>query len=356
MIFYIIFASIIFWLGYANNNRRTYKVSLWMLFLLTACRAWRLGGTDAQIYHRFFENAVGKEIFVDSYYSVGYVFLNYIIRLFTSNYYVFQVIYAAITIYLLHLVLKKIDITWAQKCTLLFSYFCLRFFYNEWIALRQNLANLLFWYFVLCIYQCEKDRPIKKIALIVASIAIPNLFHSSALFNIVFLFVLWVMSKIQQLWIKATIVPIISVGLYFTGARLLGPILNIVEMFGDDRYEMYVNTAALGSNIVYFVLRMFFFMAFCYRYNNSQSKSKAAALDIFSVMLMIAAVDLEIVSRVFEYFAIGLYIAIGTFFDTFTDESKNVAAVIFYVCMTIILVRFLGTFTSPSFVPYQFWR
>lgn len=354
MLFYIIIASVIFWFGYLKNSKKRYMFSILLLFALTACRAWRLGGTDAQIYHSYFVNAISPDIFLTSDYGIAYTLLNYIIRLFTENYYVFQFIYAAISFFILHLVLNKLDISWSEKCVLLFSYFCLRFFYNEWIALRQNLANLLFWYFLICIYQCEKKKRIKQIVLIICAIAVPYMFHSSALLNIGLMFGVWGLSKLRM-ETKAILVPIVAFALRATGSRFLAPAITFMTSYISDRYEMYSGSGELGSNFIYFILRLMFFIFFCYRYYQDESKTRNAVFDIFGMMLMVAAIDLEIVSRVFEYYAIGLYAAIGTFLQSFNDRSKNLAALIFYICMIFILVHFLNSFTSPSFIPYQFW-
>lgn len=354
MLFYIIIASIIFWCGYSKNSKKVYIFSMILLFTLTACRAWRLGGTDAQIYYAYFMNATSLDIFQTSDYGIAYILLNYVIRIFTGNYYAFQCIYAVITFLILHLVLSKLDISWSEKCILLFSYYCLRFFYNEWIALRQNLANLLFWYFLICVYQCEKEKKLKRVILVICAIGIPYLFHSSALLNIGLMLGVWGLSKLQM-ETKAVLVPIIAFGLRTTGSKFLSPAINFMTSYISDRYEMYSGTGELGSNFIYFILRLMFFVFFCYRYYQDKSKTRDATFNIFGMMIIIAAIDLEIVSRVFEYYAIGLYVSIGTFLQSFNARSRNLAAVLFYVCMIFILIHFLNSFTSPSFIPYQFW-
>lgn len=356
MFVYLAVASLIFWSGYFKKNRSAYIFSLTILCLMSAFRDWRLGGSDAYIYHTYFLSATDVSVLFKGKYSIGYAALNFLIRAITKNYLLFQIAYTILTTWLLHKVLSNLDLSWEEKCTAIFGYFCLRFIYNDWIALRQNIANLLFWYFSVSLYQTKyQQKKTKQLLFFCATIFIPYMFHSSAIINAILIWGVWLFSKLK-FKLKAGIVVVGSVVLHALGGRVLSPLISIMTTLISDRYDMYAGTAELGSNVIYFVLRLMFFIAFCYRYNADRSKTRDAEFDILCVMMLISSIDLEIVSRVFEYYAIGLYSAIGTFSRTFSHRSRSAVALIFYFCMIAILARFLLTFNSPPFIPYRFWR
>lgn len=354
---YFFVASIVFWIGYKNNTKKSYIFCLIVLFSFTAFRYKYFGGTDSYIYNSYFQNSVSFEgIFNNNVYGVGYAFLNWIVRAFTDNYYVFQIIYAAITIVLLDIVLRELDYSWGELCVVLFTYLCLRFIYNEWVALRQNIANLIFWFVLLRFYKLNPEERKKHIIPSILILASTYLFHTSSIVAIILFVGVYAMEKIPFNR-KVFLVPLLSIGLRLFGDRLFATIISFMVTRVSDRYMMYINSDSLSSNAIYFILRLLFFVIYCYGYHSNNSRNKESVLNIMSVMIIVSSLDFQIISRVFEYFAIGLYASSGKFFDVFdaNRESRVIAELIFYFCMMIVFLRFVGYFGQgyEPIIPYR---
>lgn len=354
---YFLVAVIIFWYGYKTETKRAYLLCLILLFVFTAFRYKYFGGTDSYIYTAYFSTSNSiSDVFVGNKYGAGFALINWIVRLCSSNYYVFQVVYAALTIWLLHKVLNELDISWGEKALLLFTYLCLRFIYDEWVMLRQNVADLIIWLAMIRFLKKDTADRIKYVLPMMLWIGVAYSFHTSALVVGIVIPVILLIERIP-FHLKAFGVPLATLLMYFFGKPLFAPVVNFMTVYISDRYAGYADPEALESNAIYLILRLLIFAVFCYSYQWNESNTKSVVLDIMSAMLIISGLNFQIISRFMEFFAIGLYAASGQFFYTFNanKNSKQMAEVIFFVCMIIVFLRFVGYFGQgyEPLIPYR---
>ena len=361
MAIYITIATILFIGVFARQNQSKiiYYTGLLCLFIITAFRDPSLGGWDAIIYQRFYQAVpMLSELTNHSQpYAIGYTFLNSLIKSMGCNYIGFQIIYSLISLILLELVIRALELSDNQKCLFLFSYFCYRFIWNTWVTYRQNIANLIFWLFLTLLYKeiqnWQEKKEIKgetktttyssKIRityLMVLTVLCPSLFHSSGLVNIIVLPIILLLPKISNR--KKTIwVPIISLALYFFGTPLYSYLITLLNRFVDSRYSMYGIAVTASSNTINYFFRLAFFLILSIRSESASHRFNQLFFDLMTVMVIVGSINAELVTRMYEFYALGLYASMSLFLDNFTINSRKMAGVLFYIAMLIILVRFV---------------
>lgn len=350
----MLIASFIFWGGFSKYSKQVYKIGLFMLFVLTAFRNTDLGGSDTYIYQQFFDEVpkLNKVIGFEAYgFPVGYTVFNSIVKQFSDQYIIFQVVYAAVSLILLNLVIKKMEFGERENCFFVFSYFCFHFIWNNWVIYRQNLADLLFWFFVISIYRSRTEKFKKKIFLVLAAIVVPPLFHSSAWANVILLPMMYIVGKWKdekkQLW-----VPIVSLVIYVLGNPLYQLLIDIMATYVNPSYANY---GATESNFINYVLRLVFFVLFAWHYSAEQHPQRKLILDTTLMMVLIGSFNAVATTRMYEYFAIGLYSCMTFILHYFSGESRRMVAVIYWGAMLFILCRYVVYFDDGLFMDYSFF-
>lgn len=154
MIVLSLIACFLFWSAFQQNAEKYYKIGIWLLFLLTALRYPALGGTDNFSYVFTFQkvplldNLSGFE----SEFRIGYIYINSIVKTVFNDYIFFQIVYTALCIFFLDKAISLLDLNGKEKCLFLFGYFCFKFIWYFWGTLRQNLADVIFWYLIIYYY------------------------------------------------------------------------------------------------------------------------------------------------------------------------------------------------------------
>ncbi len=358
MLVYIIVASILFLGIIVKQSRYLYWIGFLLMFILTVFRDPALGGSDTLIYQNFFAdvpvffNLTGY----DSEFSIGYTFLNALVKQFTDDFMFFQFIYGVVTFFLLYCILKNLKLGYKERCLFLLSYLAFRFIWSEWIILRQNLSDLFFWLILLEIYHLleEKKEEVhwyypKLIVLLLTSIVVPALFHTSAYFNIGILPMLLVFRKfsIKNKFIITTILCVICL----IGSQVLfGYFFNFASSF-DSRYEMYAGNADSTQNIINTVVKYAFFSLFIWHYKSENYENKKFLVDTMAVTCIFSSVNVEIVMRMYEYYAVGFYSIMALFLNNFANK-RIFMAFLFFVGLMIILLRFLLIFGDGMFSQY----
>lgn len=332
---------------------KVYKVSLIGLFLFTGLRNPDLGLTDTIIYQRFFRNVPNLVDIVgyDSVYTWGYTILNSFVKTFSDEFLLYQIVYAAISVGLLYLIVELLELGNKEKCLFLFSYFCYRFIWNTWVILRQNLANLFFWMFLILLYK-ENDRR-KKIGWIMLAIIVPTFFHTSAWVNVILLLVLFIFSKIS-IDIKNRVIPVFGIIMYLFGEKVYGSVLAFMQNVIDIRYSMY-SFEANSSNGINFVFRLVFYLFFMWHYNRNANKRNKFVLDMMEIMFIVGSINAELTTRMYEYYAIGLYAGMASILQMFTKRSRFLILSIYGLGMLIIFARFLLITDDGVLANYSVW-
>ena len=351
MIIYIAFASVVFLGAFSKQSKIVYRFSLVTLFVLTAFRNPSWGGYDSVLYMELFSKVpvLCRLKGFQSDYGIGYVLLNSISKSIVDSYIFFQILLAAITIILLSLVIEKAALSNREKCLFIFSYFCYRFMWNTWVTYRQNIANLIVWLLILSFW--KKHTTKGNIMLMCGSAAV-SVFHSSAWTN---LLLIPGAKVIEKLSVRKRMVMLscASLFLWFFGNNIFQIILRFAITKIDSRYAMYEFSSTGTSNQVNYLFRLIIFLWLCYAYENLDYEMKDVALSTLSIMLILGSVQSELMLRIYEYYAIGLYLALATCMGSFQGKNRVIAAILFYTIMMTIMIRGTVIFDGGTFMHYQ---
>ena len=357
MLPYIVIASVIYWGAFTKTPKVFYTLGIIIITCFSAFRNIELGGFDALNYERIFmytpplQYITTENLFED--YSAGYILLNSLIRTFSSDYVDFQIVYVLITMGLLVTIFHKLNITYRDKCILLFSYFCFRFLWYEWVLLRQNLANLIFWLFAVLYYiERSKGSRLRYLYLVLA-ILVPTQFHTSAYLNIVLLPIALYLER-TAMHIKRNIIPVLSVLIFAASTVIMHVVAPYITMFGD-RYEHYSESAMTtdgSGNIVNYIMRMVFYITLLKNWDWDNYKYKNFILTFMIMVLLIGSINFSSANRVYEFYAIALYVT----FSFSIDYYKNVLYRFgYWLMMLVIMVRFLNIGVGGTFLNYSVW-
>lgn len=353
-------ACFLFWSAFQPNAERFYKIGIWLLFLLTALRYPALGGSDNFSYVFTFQkvplldNLSGFE----SEFRIGYIYINSIVKTILNDYIFFQIVYTALCIYFLDKAISLLDINGKEKCLFLFGYFCFKFIWYFWGTLRQNLADVIFWYLIIYYYRIRNSYgKIKKIIIILIAIFIPQLFHSSATLNIILFPLLIMLKEPKNLNIRICWVCLCSIILYIFSAGFFEILLSYAGMV-DDRYDkLYSGQEAGDGNIVNYFFRLLFFLLFTLHYRKEKYKYKELVLNAFTIVILVGSVNHSLMLRVYEYYALGMYISFAFILHYFSKGNIKIVSFMYFLIMLILLNRFI-LITDGGLMKsyYFFWQ
>lgn len=351
---YILIASIIFFGGLTKKADYVFKTSIVFLCVFTALRDPSLGDFGSFFYQDFFEKVPLPAHILDfnSPYAFGYTIFNSIVKIFSDNYLFFQAIYAVVSLFLLYIVISLLKLTNREKCLFLFSYFCFHFLWNTWITYRQNLANLIFWIFLILFTKSSiHKKSISKYLFLMLMIFVPPLFHTSAWVNIGLLCVYWLFTKLGSKKL-IYIVPILSIVFFFNTDFIFNHFLQYILSI-DARYSMYDIGVYRSLNFINLLLKLFFFIYFALFYETEKYEYKNMVLSSTAIVVILGSINAELMTRMYEYYAIGLYTCIALTFRNMNFKSKVILYPIFFIAFVIILVRSVMVFGDGIFMDYR---
>lgn len=359
MLIYMFIAILLFLGTFAKQAKLLYYLGLFSLWGLMAFRHIDMGGMDAGFYQYFYE--IVPNIFDvwgwESNYTWAYTLLNALVKTVSDQYIAFQIVYSVIAFVILYQILEKLDLSYQQKCLFLLSFYCFRYMWDMWIILRQNIADLLFWLFSYVLYGLwkktgseEYNRKLKIGACIVVLIFLSSGFHSSAWLNLVFLPILYYISRIN-LKKKTIMIVFASLFVYFILSPSFAEILSMISMV-DNRYMMYANTEG-EANHLYYLMRMVIFLFFSYNYYRISSKEKEYFFDMMGVMVLVGSINAPIVVRFVDYYAIGMY-GLISFLPSIFVPNNRIPVLAFSLCiMLLVLYRFLIILDGGALLDYR---
>lgn len=354
MIWYIVVATFIFLGVLYKKGDGWFKFSVFVVWFFTAFRNTDLGGTDAYFYKRFFENVpdVFHLIGYKSVYGLGYTFLNSLVRTFTDNYLIYQVIYVSISILLLITIIEKSELLSNEKCLFLFIYFCYRYVYSTFVALRQNIADLIIWLLIILLFKYQEQRK-KQISITLMMLLLAFSFHSTSIFNVVtipvYYFIRRCEPKLKMIW--STLVSII---IFIVSKPLGSSILNIVIKYAGTRYMTYSDRVqGADINITNFIIRLFIVLLVGSLYHLISHKKKDEFYDAAIIAMFLGSFRIALATRYYEYFAVGMYGSLTVANRAFTFKSRFIYYGLLYIFMMIILIRFLIIQDSGAYLNYR---
>ena len=356
MIVLICIASFLFWGAFQKQAESYFKIGFCALFVATSLRYPALGGADNFQYYSTFED-VPPIFSLSSYQSqfkFGYILLNSIVKTFSDKYIFFQIGYSAICFILLYKIIKLIGIGGHERCLFLFGFLCYEFLWYFWGTLRQNVANLIFWILIIYYYKYSKEMNVyKKICILVLAIVLPYMFHSSAVFNIIFLPILLFMPSKVDIKRRRIFVVIFSILIYLTTFYARGIFVSLAVYF-DDHYSLYENGFG-EANIVNFIFKLMIFILYSLNYHKVKYIHKKFVLDVFTLYVLIGSLNDGVVGRVAMYYGLGIYVAMGFIMHYFWRE-RYVLFLYFIVMLTIFIRKALITDGGLNSHYYFFWQ
>lgn len=263
-----------------------------LLFLFTGFRDIYLGDYNNKAYIQAF-NVVDKLpqfSFSSNYtFEMGFMLLNSLCKTICNDFRFFQVVYTAIAIVLLHFVIKKMDISYKQRCLFLFVYFCMRFIINNWIILRQNIAILIIWNLLL-IDKLPLKSSIKKVII---PYVISCYFHITSMLNILCLYLKnkLILMKKEYTYV---ITMIISLSFLFSGTKLFQPIMNLMMQIGGEKFETYIGSETNMFNIVYYIIRIAVFTFLFLYYSKFRYRKKDLLFTINILAIIFGSINVAI--------------------------------------------------------------
>lgn len=333
MIWYILVALFLFWGTFVKKSKPYYFVAMIILFLFTAFRDVSLGDYYNETYIHIFSYCPPlSEFSGDMDYEKGFMFIMAVSRLFSMDFRLFQVIYTLIAILLLHLVIVKLQLDYNDRNLFLFTYFCMRFFINNFIILRQNLANLVVWFLVL--------SSLSIVVLVVGSI-VASLFHITALASIPSMVAFPFLSRRNR---KAIFWGTLgaSVFLVFASDSFLNIMVNWMIDIAGERYRKYLITTEgvnAGFNWAYYFIRVGFFSFFYYFYDGIRYEKKGIIYVIAAYAVIFGSINVDIFSRFMEFFMIAIYAIMTLSYRWFPTQQRRLYLFFYVSALLIIMVR-----------------
>lgn len=347
MIWYVAVATFLFLGFFSNNPKRYYKISMIVLFAFTAFRDTRLGDYLNSTYIAIFNRV--PDLFHFSMegqnYELGYTLLNSIAKNIHNDFRIFQVLYTLVAMLLLYFVIKKLGFDNSEKNLFLFVYFCMRFVINNFIILRQNIANLFIWILLLSG---------AGIIISIITIIISAQFHMTSIANIL---TVGICKLFQRLDRRKTFIftMVASVLLLFSSNSVINTLVNTFATFAGEKYEQYLileEGAGAGFNFIYYLLRIGFFVIFYIYYDSVESEKKEAMFYISSIAVILGSINVDIFSRFMEYYMIGIYGIMTLSYRIFTEESRKIYLMLLYAMMMVIMIRQLIIYGGGYLLDY----
>lgn len=343
MFILVFVACYLFWAANKPKAEMYYKIGIWILFVLTAFRHPFLNG-DGSAYYGFFAAVplLGDITGFESRFPIGYVYFVSLCKTLVNSYLFYQIVLAVISIFLLHKILKLLDLSGKEKCMYLFVMFCtFDFIWQYWTLMRQCLSNLIFAYFFLYYIKNYHRQPkIKNALALCLSIIIPPLFHTSGIFNLLILPIYFFLPKNDKKTTRFWVVLVLSIVLFLLGMVFVTQLSSFIVQV-DERYVAYTMGEGMSANIINFVYKLIIFWLCCINYDRITYHNKNEMMNAYTISLLIGSVNFGIIGRLGSYFSFGNY-TIQSFFKRFNKPMKNLY-VVWFLSLMLIFVRYIYT-------------
>lgn len=276
----------------SNYRIETRKLSFTICFLyiltIGIMRSESLG-VDVDIYRNYFlniyPNADIRFFLNNSNYDIAYVIFNKIVKLFTGNFRIFEIIIYCINFGIFSLIIFK-----ESKCTALsfLIYTGLDFIGFNMSILRQSIAC------VLCFlaYHCLDNN--KKINYFIL-VLLATLFHKTAI-----LFLITYLLSYNRKEVISFKSKIILILLSFIGFNLILP--NVYSLYRIDYSDITVT--GQGLNLLIFYIISMLIVGIILKINKSEDEVKKYESSCGAIYIQMGALSFSLFTRITRYFAI----------------------------------------------------
>lgn len=335
--------------------------SIWVLFASLRYVTYRIGGTDARTYVYFFENI--NSPYLPSYYEhydQGFWIFTWIIRLFTSNYHIYFMVFYGVLVYCYIRFVDEFSVAYGIYT----SYFLIFFIYLRGFAsFRTNLSVA---FLLLSLVYLHRNQKIKMIAYIIIACSM----HKATLLYALF-YVFYYINKKKPITIKASAVFSVLAGL--TGYI----VRDYIGLFFDSEIYAYASYATRSIGASFFdnfwkiAIGQLILMVMMIILNKDiikiieTDKKNKGMLSLLRTLCIYDFVTIPItfilgVWRGYEYFYLprmamwGIIIYIETY-KFFNYQYKKMYRIITYIAMVVwFIFRLYNTYEESSLLPYIF--
>lgn len=359
MALYIIIATaIIFGTFIEGRSHRYYKFIIVVLFIFTALHNPLVNGTDPKNYMRIFGqiqpiSSFSHNSYLFSSYGIGIPLLMSISKEIINDYFCFQLLYCALSTFLLYRVLNKAVVCNKDRFLVLFVYFCFRYFQNSMEFLRQGIAIELLW---MAFINKNDDHKFKIYDIFLVILA--SAFHSSALIGLVIIPIeRFVINRINHPSKMLYITILLSMIMFIIPTSFYSEIVHQIGRIVGNSFDRYIEDIGHGErlNIINYIVRVLFMFIFSLNINGMYYKKKKTVFFLGCVAILIGSIRIAIFIRVLEYFMIALYIAIALGYKSFSRNSQKIYIIVLWILFTILLIRNLHTVSGGTYMNYQLY-
>lgn len=296
------FAIIVFILlvisALTQRKVETKRAGFWLmvsiLYVLYALRG-PLIGNDTHEYIRLFNETntnVKFDTTNDGRYEIGYMYLNYLLKLISDNHQIVFIVAGAFIYYSFgRFILKYSKIPWLS----LFLFFTYGLFTFTFTALRQGIA------LALCLYAFEALMKNRNI-LFIAIVLLASYFHNTAIiFFVAYLCKIFKPSK--KFFLAGYFVAIILLILF---APLLNYIFQLLPMYEHYTEGTYIGEVGVAAFLYATLSTGILIFSYHTLYNNRKKmvSSKINSYGMIAIMIAIILYIVSIKANIFDRMAI----------------------------------------------------
>jgi hypothetical protein len=322
--------------------------------VFTGFRNIYLGDYYNKAYIRAFNSVQTIQDFVgfsnsDWEFEDGYMLLNIIAKTIINDFRFFQVLYTGLALILLYFVVKRLEFEENEKNLFLFVYFCMRFVINNFIILRQNIANLIIWNVILSN---------AGILITIIFVFVASKFHITSLVNFVTIGIMKILEKLNNTYVYIITI-VLSLILLTTSTSVINGFINYFVELSSDKYSKYFISEGTynGFNWTYYFLRILFYTLLFLYFDVFEYKKKKELFLVSSVAVILGSINVEIFSRFMEYFMIGIYGVMTVSYQAFTENTRKYYLILLYFALMIIMLRQLLIYGDGFMLEYSFfWK
>ena len=347
----------LFYIGvWSKQSKYVYRLSFVLLYLFVVFRSTNISGYDSVSYMRFFDEIPTLNFFSWRFwetsflfdYGWGYALINSIAKTIHDSYFFYQLFDTSLVFLLLFLVIRKLKLTYSEKCLFMFIFFCSKFLWYFFILLRQNIANLIVWYVFI---DWEPNRNCKGLmyARDILLLLIATSIHSTAAFMLfAYPFFIIIQSVKDKIILRCTI--ICAVVFTIVSTYMMPLIWRVVIKVAGERYHTYDEWGVGGINPINYILRIAYVLLIYwygkkyYKYKNSYETSAMA--------VVAGSLNVSFNVRFVEFFAIGYYSGMSHIKGFLQKQDRTWIMVGIYILYVTMLIQYILV-NNPKMIDYQ---
>ncbi len=276
------------------------KVGYWfcviILMFLGAFRAESIGN-DTHEYLRIFQE-IAQDPTIETRYEIGYIYLNYLVSLFSSNPQSILIVTSCIILFSFgRFIWKYSKLPWLS----LFIFFTYGFFTFSITAVRQSLA------IAILLFSYDYILQGKKLKFILA-VLIATTFHTTAIFFVFGYLCRMIKPKMR------TILLFIGIGIVCVSffSTLLGFAFRLFAMYQHYNKGIYFGDTRLASVLYVIISSLIIFFSYNILTQKKvvckltgwqlKNNNNLLSLVLFAVMIYIISLKLNILDRIAIYY------------------------------------------------------